>query len=190
MATTLQGTESPGGCCAATPTKKNEVFDLQVKKKNAKSSENSKQAHECSAARRTPRFYNSKGVCLLIDLRNKKNIKDKNMHIFLKVVVSLLQSRRVSKLPCQHIIALYSLMFTRRFKRAQPFPPQIRLASYLYAKCVPRQNVIPSWVIFYANAYSQREILFMVRVDEGSTNPQEFRSGIHFRNSAYTWCRM
>lgn len=32
VASTLQGTESPGGCCAATPTKKNEVFDLQVKK--------------------------------------------------------------------------------------------------------------------------------------------------------------
>lgn len=25
----LQGTDSPGGCCATTPTKKNEVFDLQ-----------------------------------------------------------------------------------------------------------------------------------------------------------------
>lgn len=40
----LQGTESPGGCCAATPTKKNEVFDLQVKKK--KRSENSKHPEE------------------------------------------------------------------------------------------------------------------------------------------------
>lgn len=25
----LQGTDSPGGCCTTTPTKKNEVFDLQ-----------------------------------------------------------------------------------------------------------------------------------------------------------------
>lgn len=75
--------------------------------------------------------------------------------MFLKVVVSVLQSRHVSKLPCRHIITLYSLMFTRKFKRAQPFPPQIRLVSYLYAECVPRENVIPSWVIFYANAYSQ-----------------------------------
>lgn len=27
----LRGTESPGGCCATTPTKTNEVFDLQQK---------------------------------------------------------------------------------------------------------------------------------------------------------------
>lgn len=31
MATVLRGTDSPGGCCATTPTKTNEVFDLQQK---------------------------------------------------------------------------------------------------------------------------------------------------------------
>lgn len=46
--------------------------------------------------------------------------------------------------------------------------------SYLYAKCVGQENVIPVWLFFMLMRCSQRETLFLLRVDEGSTILRSF----------------
>lgn len=67
-------------------------------------------------------------------------------------------------LSTQHLIVLDAA------KKLQPSSPlEIRFMSYLYAKCVGQENVIHVWLFFMLMQRSQRETLFLLRVDEGST---------------------
>lgn len=59
----LRGRDSPGGCCAPTPTKTNEVFDLQQEAVGEFSG--SEQTQKCSIASAKLRFCNSRAVCSL-----------------------------------------------------------------------------------------------------------------------------
>lgn len=69
VATMLRGTDSPGGCCAATPTKTNEVFDLR---QEAGEISEAQSKHKCSAVSIKLRFYNLRAACSLADLTRQE----------------------------------------------------------------------------------------------------------------------
>lgn len=66
-----------------------------------------------------------------------------------------------------HIIALIVLDAAKKLQPSSPL--EIRFMSNLYAKCVGQENVIHVWLFFMLMQRSQRETLFLLRVDEGST---------------------
>lgn len=161
VVTTLRGTESSGGCCIATPTEKNELFDLKrrVEKKCG-------EFIKLSAAkpRRISKFKGS----AMADW-SKVNIFFFLKHWFLPDTVVKVH---VNVTLSTHIIAHIVLDAAEKLQPSSPL--EIGFMSYLYAKCVGQENVIPVWLFFMLMQCSQRETLFLLRVDEGSTILRSF----------------